>query len=485
MQKLSLTLQLFLLGAIAVALAGWVALYQVLEEIKPAVRQSTEETLVDTANLLAEIVAPEVATGTLAQGALPRVLAVYGTRQPDANIWGIRKDDVSHRVYVTDAQGIVLLDSAGRDVGRDYSRWNDVYLTLRGRYGARTTQEIPGDEASTVMYVAAPVRAGERIVGAVTVAKPNRSVQPFIERAQRRLLWLTGIFVVSGLILGGVLSAWLQAAIRRLTRYASGVTAGERPAIPKLPGRELNQLAGALDTMRERLEGKSYVERYVQTLTHELKSPLAGIRSASELLHGEMAQADRKKFLTHIDTETSRLQAMSERLLHLAQVEQQRALQEQVAIPLAPLMDELWASLTSRLTAGKIHATHTLQAGHVVQGERFLVRQALLNLLENALDFTPAGGRISVEAKERSAAQTPGAASTLLVVAVTNDGPHVPGFALPRVTERFYSLPRPGSGRKSTGLGLNFVREVAQLHGGWFRLSNVPDGVKAELALPA
>jgi two-component system, OmpR family, sensor histidine kinase CreC len=463
MQRISLTLQLFLLGAIAVALAGWIALYQVLEEIKPAVRQSTEETLVDTANLLAEIVAPDVAAGTLAQGALPRVLAVYGKRQPNANIWGIRKDAVSHRVYVTDAQGIVLLDSAGQDLGRDFSRWNDVYLTLQGRYGARTTQEIPGDEASTVMYVAAPVRAGERIIGVVTVAKPNRSVQPFIERAQRRLLWLTALFVVSGLMLGGLLSGWLQAAIRRLTRYADGVTAGERPAVPKLPGR---------------LEGKNYVEAYVQTLTHELKSPLAGIRSASELLRGEMTPLERDKFLTHIDIETARLQSMSERLLHLAQVEQRRELQERIPIPVLPMVQELLLELAPRFAKAQIHASQQLSAQQVVVGERFLLRQALLNLLENALDFTPPGGRIVVSAKAQAGA------ANLLGITVFNEGPAVPDYALPRVTERFYSLPRPGCGRKSTGLGLNFVQEVAQLHGGSFRLCNEPGGVQAELALP-
>ncbi len=73
----------------------------------------------------------------------------------------------------------------------------------------------------------------------------------------------------------------------------------------------------------------------------------------------------------------------------------------------------------------------------------------------------------------------------MLVLAVQNTGGPIPDYALPRVTERFYSLARPGSGRKSTGLGLSFVQEVAQLHGGSFRIGNVPGGVLAELVLPA
>jgi two-component system sensor histidine kinase CreC len=81
MKPMSLTLRLFITGAAVVAVAGWFAMRQVLEEIKPAVRQSTEETLVDTANLLAEIVARDLAAGTLAQGDMPRVLAAYGQRR--------------------------------------------------------------------------------------------------------------------------------------------------------------------------------------------------------------------------------------------------------------------------------------------------------------------------------------------------------------------------------------------------------------------
>ena len=230
--RLSLTARLFFVYTLFVALTGWFVLRFVMEEIKPAVRQSSEEALVDTANLLAELVGPDLAAGTLEQGDLARALAAAARRQPDAEIWGIRKDSVTQRIYVTDAKGIVLLDSGGRDVGADYSRWNDVYLTLRGRYGARSTEETPGDERSSVMYVAAPVRDGDRIIGVVTVAKSNRSVQPYIARAQQRLLWLAAALIAGGLAIGGALSWWLSAAIRRLSYYADAVSAGERAQVP-------------------------------------------------------------------------------------------------------------------------------------------------------------------------------------------------------------------------------------------------------------
>jgi two-component system sensor histidine kinase CreC len=475
LRPLSLSVRLFLFYALFVALSGWFVLGQVLEEVKPAVRQSTEETLVDTANLLAELASDDLRSGRLSQSRLPQLLARYGQRRPGASIWGIRKDRIEDRIYIVDRRGLVLLDSSGRDVGKDYSRWNDVYLTLRGQYGARTSHEVPGDPSTSVMYVAAPIYDGGEIIGAVTVAKPNRSVQPVIERARRRLAWIGAGLILSGLIAGALLSLWISGSIRRLTRFALEVSAGRRASVPTLPGTELRQLAEALESMRTQLEGKAYVERYVQTLTHELKSPLAAIAGAAELLRGEMPPAQRERFLNNIDSETARLQSLSERLLHLAHVEQRRELEERVAIPLGPLVGELLEGQGARFAARRIRAENRIPPGLATQGERFLVRQVLANLIDNAADFTPEGGALTVSAE---------ASSGELTLRVFNEGEPIPDYALPRVTERFYSLPRPATGRKSTGLGLSFVQEAAQLHSGTFQIRNVEGGVCAELRLP-
>ncbi|ECM9761983.1 two-component system sensor histidine kinase CreC, partial [Salmonella enterica subsp. enterica serovar Typhimurium] len=95
-------------------------------------------------------------------------------RQPiNANIAGINKVRNEYHVYMTDAQGKVVFDSAGNALGQDYSRWNDVWLTLRGQYGARSTRSDPDDDSSSVMYIAAPVMDNGRIIGVLSVGKPN------------------------------------------------------------------------------------------------------------------------------------------------------------------------------------------------------------------------------------------------------------------------------------------------------------------------
>lgn len=470
-----LGVRIFLVYFLFVGLAGWFVLSTVMDEIRPGVRQSTEETLVDTANLLAEILRDEVKAGTLGQGRLPEALEAYGRRQPQATIWGLTKAEVNHRIYVTDGQGIVLLDSAGQAVGQDYSRWNDVLLTLRGQYGARSTREDPNDPDSSVMYVAAPIKDGERIIGVVSVAKPNRTLQPYIERSQNRLAWLGAGLIGLGLLIGAALSWWLSAALGKLTRYAQAVSEGQRAEAPQVRGGELGQLAVAVERMRTELEGKAYVERYVHTLTHELKSPLAAIRGAAELLEGDMPVEQRQRFVANIQQESARLQNLIERLLHLAQVEQRQGLEERVTVALGALVDELLQAQQARITAAGLRVEEALPAGLSLRGERFLLRQALANLLDNALDFTPPGGRIRIAAEHRGEG---------VVLRLFNQGEAIPDYALARLTERFYSLPRPNGGRKSTGLGLNFVQEVAELHGGELQVGNVEGGVEVRLTLP-
>ncbi|SHN04077.1 two-component system, OmpR family, sensor histidine kinase CreC [Pseudomonas asturiensis] len=469
-----LSMRIFLVYAVFIALTGYFVLNTVMKEVRPGVRQSTEETLVDTANLLAEILHDDVKNGTLNQSRLPDALKAYGLRQPAANIWGLDKNQVNNRIYVTDANGIVLLDSSDQAVGQDYSRWNDVYLTLRGQYGARSTRSDPEDPDSSVMHVGAPIRDHGVIIGVVTVAKPNSSLQPYVDRAERRLLWYGGGLMVMGLCMGGLFSWWLGSALRRLTGYAQAVSEGRRAALPHYRGGELEQLSAAVEHMRTQLEGKAYVERYVHTLTHELKSPLAAIRGAAELLQDEMPGEQRKRFVSNIEGESARLQQLIERLLNLAMVEQRQGLEEKVAIALADLIDELLTARNTRIERQGLRIDIQIDASLQLLGERFLLSQALGNLIDNALDFTPVNGRLSLEAMRDG---------ERIRFTLYNDAAPIPDYALPRLSERFYSLPRPDSGRKSTGLGLNFVEEVVQLHAGEMQIGNVEGGVEVRLIL--
>ncbi len=438
-------------------------------------RQSAEETLVDTANLLAELVRDDVIAGRLGESGFGRALAAYAARELDADIYGLRKEHATLHVYVTDTRGIVLFDSQGKALGADYSQWNDVYLTLRGEYGARSSLADPSDQHSTVMYVAAPIRDGERLIGVLSVGKQNRAVQPFIDRSERRIVLGGAVTLLGTTLLAVGLSFWLSRGVGKLVHYANEVGAGRRVQLPALAGPELRQLGAALAHMREQLEGKAYVEQYTQILTHEIKSPLAAIRACAELLEDDLPAADRERFARSIETEAGRLQQIVDRLLGLAQLEHRRTLQDPGPVAPQALVAALAAAHAPLLAERGLTLVNDIAPDCVLVAERFLLQQALDNLLLNAIDFTAPGGRIVFTASAHAGA---------VELGCRNTPANIPDYALPRIGERFFSLPRPATGRKSSGLGLSVVAQVAELHGGRFGIDNDGDGVLARLELP-
>ena len=461
-------LRIFLGYFLIVALAGLLLAQVFLAEVKPGVRQAMEDTLVDTANVLAELATEDLLAGHIDDGTFARRIRMLRGRDFGAAISGFDKRAGSYRVTITDARGIVVFDSDGRDVGKDYSRWNDVYLTLRGRYGARSTASDPADLDSTVMHVAAPIRDGRgAIAGVLTVAKPNRALAPFIARSQSVVMRWGGVLMATSLLIGLVAAWWLSQQLGRLRRYAQAVTAGERVALPDTAG-EFGDLGRALETMRDKLEGKQYVEQFVHGLTHEMKSPLAAIRGSAELLESPLPDADRIRFAASVRAQADRLAQMIDKLLALAAVEHRQRIEHPERIELQLLAREAAEQCAARLERSGISLRIEPPVGSAtVSGDPFLLRQALVNLIENAADFSPANGEITVRIEPQGED---------VRIEVVDQGPGVPGYALPRVFERFYSLPRPAGGSRSSGLGLCFVAEVAALHGGAATLRNRPVG---------
>jgi len=447
-------------------------------DLRPRYLESLEEPLVDTAYVLAELLADQLSTQPPDIDQLRQAFQRVYQRRFSAQIYGLEKSHVDMRVYVTDHQGIVLFDSDSRvDEGKDYSSWNDVYLSLRGEYGARSSQEDPLNPESSVLYIAAPIYRDDAIVGVVSVGKPARNADQFIALAKQKLAVGGLVAAASVLGLGLVLYAWVSLPLEKLTRYALAVKAGERVALPRFGRNEIGMMGAAMEEMREALDGKEYVERYVQTLTHELKSPLAAIRGAAELLQEDMDVAQRQRFLSNIRTESQRVQNLVDRLLELAALEKRQGLENVTAIEWRSLLDNVINSLAPVATLKNID----IRVNHAVSpsgltGERFLLRQALTNLLCNALEFSPDGGYVTLSAEVREGE---------LLTSLTDQGPGIPNYALARVFERFYSLKSPYGESKGTGLGLSFAKEVAELHGGTITLSNrAHGGAQAVLRLP-
>ena len=461
------------------AIAGFaVLLNPILDRVERQYLEATEEPMVDVAEILAALLSNQGAAELLAPEAWRSSMASVKAKPLNAKIYNLMKDKVLMDFYITDANGIVVYDSgSAAQVGADFSIYFDVYRTLRGEYGARSSRLDEEDPTSSVMYVGAPIVNDDEIIGVLSVYKPQRSMLLFILETKQRLMRLGLLAVALVLLLGWLLSKWVTQPLRQLTAYAAAVARGERPPAPVMPGRHLRILGETTEAMREALENRKYVESYVQSLTHEMKSPIAGIRGASELLHEELPDAKRRQFLGNIKTESVRLQNLVDQLLALSSLENRTELGAPTKVSLEALLrrvvNQHESNLLEQGVRFKVDAPHDV----FVLGEEFLLETALNNLVQNAIDFSPKGGTVAlILAPEKEMAR----------VTVFDEGPGIPEYATERIYDRFYSLPRPNSEHKSSGLGLCFAKEAVELHGGKLSLRNRGDGegVEAVVLLP-
>ena len=190
-----------------------------------------------------------------------------------------------------------------------------------------------------------------------------------------------------------------------------------------------------------------------------------------------MSDPDRARFLGNLRAEADRLHSIVDRMLRLTALESKPGLEQREPIVLKDVVTEVMNTMEPEARGHEVLLRWTsLDEEARVSGERFLIHQAVMNLVQNALSFTPAGGEVRVAVT---------CDATEAQVVVEDTGPGLPDFAQDKVFDRFFSLPRPGSGRKSTGLGLSFVREIMHLHGGTATLVNRDEGgARATLRLP-
>lgn len=234
----------------------------------------------------------------------------------------------------------------------------------------------------------------------------------------------------------------------------------------------------AFEKMREALAGRAYVEQYVEALTHEIKSPISAIRGAAEIMEDPaISPEQRARFLANIQSETRRIQELVDRMLKLTELEARRTLTSRAPVPLAAVVRTILEGAEPALAKKRLRVDIDVAGSITVPGDPLLLHLAVSNLMENAIDFSPRNGRIAIACTRNG---------DRIDLCIDDEGPGIPEYARPRVFEKFFSLERPETGKKSTGLGLNFAKEVAVLHGGSVDVNNLPErGLRARLTLPA
>lgn len=475
-----ISLRLFFVILVTMVLLSWQFIVRASEHIETGTQQAMEVTLVDMAKLFAaDLAQASGRDGVLNTTALDAQMRLAKKIDLSAQIYDYEKQFLDLSVYVTDAEGIVVYDSQGVATGRNYARWNDVKRALRGQYGARSSYIDPahtqkGDPKQ--MVVGVPVQVDGRIIGMVAVVQPY-SVHDALRLSNGNALrWLVLGYLALALLVLILMAWWLAYALRRITCYAEDMAANLPVKQPHFGDVYLRRLAEAVRRLRQELNGKQTVEHYVHGLTHELKTPLTSIRAAAEILdEGDLHEDDRERFTAQIIRANQRMQMLVERLLNLARLENREYIEQPQSIVLAEVVSDVTQDLPARVGEKNLHINSSNVALLIIYGDRMLVEQALRNLLDNAIDFATPNSTITIATAQHDDS---------IQLSVHNCGEPIPDYALPKVCERFFSLPRPDGTPRSSGLGLSFVAQIMALHHGKLIVCNEDDGVRVSLAFP-
>jgi heavy metal sensor kinase len=286
------------------------------------------------------------------------------------------------------------------------------------------------------------------------------------------------------ILLMGALAAWFVAkramqGVERVTKTAGIIgTEGLSSRVPVgNEGREIAELANAFNGMLKRIEALIADMRSVtDNIAHDLKSPLTRIRGIAETtLTGSQDMPEYREMAGNVIEECDRMVSMINTMLEIARTDagigRPGSLKVDISVILKDITEIYEALAQDKGIKLSLDISETLPE---VLGDKSMLQRAMANLVDNAVKFTPAGGRVTVSAK----ADTDG-----IMVSVNDTGPGISETDLPHIFERFYrgekSRSTPGS-----GLGLSLVMSVAKAHGGDVTVKTSSKGSTFQLSLP-
>ena len=390
-------------------------------------------------------------------------------------------------IYVTDKDGLLVLDSRGLILGKDMRAHNEVDSALSGGHDITrvVVEDIPEPKKSRGVVVeylyksrflnaSNPIYGNNgEILGAVVVVAPLMDLLD-----QNYLLqFIFYIFLIS-LIFGALGSYRISRNIKRVEKYTTSLFNGEDVVMPDL-NNQFNKLAKTIENARAEVELKDDVEQYIDTLAHELRTPITGIQLTAENLLTPMSDEQRKRFIENILDSNKHMELLVNRLLDLSRIERRETLKAIESVNILQIVNKVLnaPSRSKNILDKNLNIVLEISKKSLLRAEKILLEQAIGNIVNNALDFSPKSGTITIKVSETN---------TAISIIVLDDGPGIPPHVLSKLFTRFFSVSRPDTGVRGNGLGLRFVRKIMQLHGGEVTLQNrfIQQGAEAKLRFP-
>ncbi|NLX69486.1 MAG: cell wall metabolism sensor histidine kinase WalK [Clostridiales bacterium] len=432
---------------------------------------SKKETFRLYANWIAQIISYDYASGD------PDILSGIGYDIQDFGEEIFNKERESTRILVLNKNGVVDYDSYNIISGPDSllkqnlsKNFPEVVHVLNGEsVEPRELYIRPGNSSDSklVLYSYAPIQHEKHgIIGMVIISTSLSGIEQMLNEVKTRMGTYSITVAVLIILTSYLASGFITQPIKQLTDVIRKMSQGHLDQRVKISGsRELRQLGEAFNIMSEKLENLDRARNeFVSNASHELKTPLSAIKVLTEsLIHMEADDPSvYNEFLNDINSEIDRLNTIISDLLTLVKIDTEEVQLDQEPVDLVKLVNNTLRRL--QLLAQQKHITlESYYDDHLtVSGDSVKLQQVVSNIVDNAIKYTPEGGRVTVEVYENSGNA---------VVKVSDTGIGIPAKDLPHIFDRFFRVDKARSrATGGTGLGLSIAHKIILLHGGNIRV---------------
>ncbi len=381
---------------------------------------------------------------------------------------------VDARIVILSPQGKTLADSRAERLGP----LPELPLSrIRNTIGGSNLLRDSGNRLW--VYTALEMPTGEFILIALRPAFPY--LQMFRQDVVPPLTGAAVVALLIALILAIWISRWIVSPLQRITYAARSITGKPSQRIPVEGPEEVQELSMAFNEMTERVQSSQSSQRdFIANISHELKTPLTSIQGFAQAILDGTADSpeDRKQAAGVIYSEAERMNQLVLSLLELARLEAGTAHLEQETVNLETVLQNIVKKLTPQARASQVELHADIPLLFQVKGDEDRLTQVFTNLVDNALKFTPRGGKVTLTAQM---------AGDGVEIRIMDSGPGISPQDLPHIFERFYQADksRQGGQGHGVGLGLAIAREIVQAHRGTIRAESSPgQGATFIVSLP-
>ncbi|AEE96104.1 integral membrane sensor signal transduction histidine kinase [Mahella australiensis 50-1 BON] len=388
-------------------------------------------------------------------------------------------DSLNARILILNHRGTVVVDSFNDiNILNRTLNHQEVLAALKGE---SVSQQYYLPEGQWVMYSTAPITANGDIIGVVFISSSLKDIYDSISQVRDRLLVYSVFLAVAIALFSYFISGFVTKPIKDITDVIREMGRGHlRQKVEVSGSKEIIELGNAFNAMSQRVESLDKARsEFVANASHELKTPLSSIKVLAQSLVQD-PNADikvYKEFMYDIDSEIDRMNNVINDLLTLVQLDKDKPDITYTDVDLERLINEVLKVLRPLAAAKNIKLNYRCEEGVSIRGDAPKLKQMLINIIDNALKYTPEGGKVDVCLRKKDGEA---------LIEVVDNGMGIPRADLPYIFDRFYRVDKARSrATGGTGLGLSIAQKIAYLHKGTINVeSSEGEGTRFSIKLP-